>query len=118
MKRTFLYSKIHRATVTDANLDYEGSVSIDSALMKLADIHEFESVEIYNITNGSRLRTYAIAARAGSGEICINGAAARLVSRGDLVLIACYVELEENEIARHRPRIIHLDKNNAPRAKK
>ena len=88
MKINLLKSKIHRAVVTTANLDYVGSVSIDKTLMKAANIHEFEEVHILNVTNGQRLITYAIPASENSGEICINGAAAHLVSKGDLIIIA------------------------------
>lgn len=114
MKRTLLKSKIHRATVTDANLEYEGSVTIDPELLEAADIAVYERVEIYNITNGSRLSTYAILGEPGAGEICINGAAAHLVNPGDLVIIASYAEYEENEIENHEPRLILVDRQNQP----
>ena len=114
MKRTLLHAKIHRATVTQADLHYEGSVTIDRALMELADIREFESVDIYDITNGSRLRTYAISGPPDSGVLCINGAAAHLVHPGDLVIIACYVEVDSSEVETHSPRIILVDANNTP----
>lgn len=112
MRRTFLHSKIHRATVTQADLDYEGSITIDPSLLKAADIREYEKVDVLDITNGSRLTTYAISGTAGSGEICINGAAARLVDPGDLVIIVSYVDLEETEIAAHQPVVVHVDRNN------
>ncbi|MCA9270105.1 MAG: aspartate 1-decarboxylase [Planctomycetales bacterium] len=114
MRRTLLKSKIHRATVTDADLNYEGSVTIDPDLMSAADIIEHEQVDIYNITGGQRLTTYAISGRAGEGEICINGAAAHLVRPGDLVIIASYAEYEEQEASLHEPRIIAVDKQNRP----
>jgi len=97
MIRTMLKSKIHRATVTEANLEYEGSVTIDSDLLRAADILPYEKVEIYDCTNGSRLETYVIEGEPGSGEICINGAAAHLVKPLDLVIIASYVQVEDDE---------------------
>lgn len=112
MRRTLLKSKIHRATVTDANLHYEGSVTIDHELLTAADILEYERVEIYDVTNGARLTTYAIAGERGSGTICINGAAAHLVDPGDLVIIASYAEYSENEAAQHQPRIVLVDRTN------
>ena len=114
MKRTLLKSKIHRATVTDANLAYEGSVTIDPELLEAADIVVYERVEIYDITNGARLSTYAILGKPGAGEICINGAAAHLVNPGDLVIIASYAEYEESEINLHEPRLILVDHQNRP----
>ena len=112
MRRVLLKSKIHRATVTEANLDYEGSVTIDRDLMDAADFLEHEQVQIYDVTNGSRLTTYAIPGPAGSGVICINGAAAHLVKAGDLVIIATYAEFEEAEARRHRPRVVFVDAEN------
>ena len=110
MKRTLLKSKIHRATVTDANLAYEGSVSIDPVLCKAADLVPFEQVDIYNLNNGQRFTTYVI--EGGPGEICLNGAAARLVHAGDLVIIASYAQFSEEEVRRHRPKLIHVDADN------
>jgi len=110
-----LKSKIHRATVTKADLNYEGSVTIDAALMEAAKIVEYEQVDIYDITNGSRLTTYAIRGPADSGTICLNGAAARQIQVGDLVIIATYAEFHENEIAAHEPAIIVVDQNNRRR---
>lgn len=112
MKRTLLKSKIHRATVTEADLDYEGSVTIDVDLMKAADIVEYERVEIYDITNGSRFATYAITGEAGSGVICLNGAAARLVEVGDLVIICTYADYADDERAKHDPVVIQVDEKN------
>jgi aspartate 1-decarboxylase len=109
MRRTLLKSKIHRATVTEADLHYPGSVTIDRELLEAADIVEYERVEIYNITNGHRLTTYAIAGEPGSQEICINGAAAHLVERGDMVIIASYAEYEDAEVRRHQPRVLVMD---------
>lgn len=112
MRRTLLKSKIHRATVTEANLDYEGSVTIDRALMDAADIVDHEQVQIYDVTNGSRLTTYAIPGPAGSGVVCINGAAAHLVKAGDLVILATYAEYDEADVRRHRPRVVFVDSEN------
>ena len=112
MHRTMLKSKIHRATVTDANLDYEGSVAIDESLMEAAGIYEFEQVQIYDINNGNRLTTYAIKAERGSGTISINGAAAHLAKKGDLVIIASYASLVEAEAAEHAPVLVYVDKSN------
>lgn len=107
-----LKSKIHRATVTDANLDYEGSLTIDRLLLEAADILPHERVEIYDISNGARLNTYAIVGEAGSGTICINGAAAHLVRPGDLVIIVTYAEYREEEALHHQPRVVQVDRNN------
>ncbi len=114
MKRTLLKSKLHRATVTAADLDYEGSVTIDRELLDAVDLVEYEQVQIYNITNGARLTTYAIVGEAGSGEICINGAAAHLVEPGDLVIGVAFGEFEEAEARSHHPRIVVLNKDNRP----
>lgn len=110
-----LKSKIHRAIVTDANLDYEGSVAIDESLMEAAGIYEFEQVQIYNINNGSRLTTYVIKAGRGNGTISINGAAAHLAKKGDLVIIASYSAYEEEEARRHSPALVYVDGNNSVR---
>lgn len=115
MRRTLLKSKIHRATVTGADLHYEGSVTIDAELMRQADLVDHEQVDILNITSGQRLTTYAIPAAADTGEICINGAAAHLVKPGDLVIIVSYAEYDEEEIDTHRPRVIVVDRQNRPR---
>jgi aspartate 1-decarboxylase len=112
MIRTLLKSKIHRARVTAADLHYEGSVTIDRLLMDAADICEFERVEIYDITNGARLTTYAISGPPGSGMICINGAAAHLVHPGDLVILATYAHYDEAKVSRHAPAIVLVDENN------
>lgn len=112
MQRTLLKSKIHRATVTDANLNYEGSISIDPTLCEQADLHEFERVEIYNCNNGERFATYVITGR--PGEICLNGAAARKVHPGDLVIIANFALYTEEEVATHRPRLVFVDAQNRP----
>lgn len=114
MLRDILKSKIHRATVTDANLNYNGSITIDSNLMRLADILEFEKVNVVNLNNGQRFDTYAIAGKAESGEICVNGAAARLVHVGDTVIIMTYALMDEKELALHSPRIVLVDGKNVP----
>jgi len=105
-------SKIHRAVLTEANLNYEGSITIDSDLMQAADLVAFEKVLIANITNGERLETYVITGKAGSGEICLNGAAARKGSKGDLVIIISYGLVEKNDADNIKPRIIRVDNNN------
>jgi aspartate 1-decarboxylase len=112
MQRTMLKSKIHRATVTEANLDYQGSVTIDADLMEAADLLQFERIEVYNITNGERFATYAIQGRRGSGEICINGAAAHKAGVGDLVILASYADYAEEEARRHQPYLVFVDQAN------
>ena len=112
MLRNMFKSKIHRATVTHADLDYEGSVTIDKDLLDAADIRHWEQVEIYNITNGSRLTTYALHGTPGSGEIQINGAAAHLTGVGDLVIVCSYARYTEAEAATHEPRILLVGKEN------
>ena len=112
MKRTLLKSKIHRATVTDADLDYEGSVSIDPMLAKAADIVPFERVEIYNVTNGERFATYYIEGEPGGGELTINGAAAHKAGRGDIVILCSYAEYEELEARAHQPKLVYVDADN------
>lgn len=112
MIRRLLKSKLHRLTVTAANLNYEGSITIDERLMLAANIVEFEQVDVYDITNGHRLTTYAMRGDAGSGTICLNGAAAQLVAVGDLVIIASYANFPENEIPGHRPTVIVVDGKN------
>lgn len=113
--RRMLKSKIHRATVTGANVEYDGSISIDQDLLKAADIVPYEAVNIWNVTRGTRLETYAIPAPAGSGEICINGAAAHLVSVGELVIIASFVDMPEADIANHVPKKVFVDAENQQR---
>ncbi len=114
MRRTMMKSKIHRATVTDANLHYQGSVTLDPILMAAADILHHERVEIYNVTNGNRFATYAIPGAPGRGEVCLNGAAAHLVARGDLVILATYAEFEEEEARRLEPKVVFVDEQNRP----
>jgi len=108
----FLIAKIHNARVTGANPDYAGSVSIDIDIMKKAGLREFQKVEIYNITNGNRLATYTIAAKSGSGEIILNGAAARRVAVGDKIIIAAYALLDERELNSRNVSILLMDDNN------
>lgn len=107
-------SKIHRATITDADLDYEGSVSIDKNLMEKAGILPNEKLQIVNLNNGVRFDTYVIEARAGSGEVCLNGPAARLGQKGDKVIIISYCHLQPDEIAYHKPVVIKVDDRNNP----
>lgn len=114
MRRTLLKSKIHRATVTGADLHYHGSVTVDPLLLEAADIALHERVEIYDITNGERFATYAIPGRRGAGELRLNGAAAHKVSVGDLVILCSYAEYDEIELAGHRPRLVFVDENNRP----
>ena len=112
MKRTLLKSKIHRATVTDANLLYQGSVTIDPILMEAADLVQFERVEIYNCTNGERFATYAIPGTPGLGEIVINGAAAHKAGAGDVVILATYADYEDAECRAHQPSLVFVDGRN------
>ena len=110
--RFVMRSKIHRATVTDADVDYVGSISIDSELMQAAGIEEWEKVHVLDVTNGSRLETYAIEAPAGSGKICINGAAAHLVHPGDLVILLTFEGIPNDQIEAYSPTIVHVNSKN------
>jgi len=113
MRRTLFKSKIHRATVTQADLDYEGSVTIDAELMRAADILPYEKVHIWNRSNGSRLETYALEGPAGSGTICVNGAAAHHARPGDLVIIATFADAQDEAEARSwKPTVVHVDAKN------
>ena len=112
MRRRVFKSKIHRATVTDANLDYEGSVSIDESLMEAAGIWRYEEVHVWNITRGTRLTTYAIEGERDSGVVCINGAAAHQNKPGDLVILATFAEMDELEARAHRPKVVLVDAEN------
>jgi aspartate 1-decarboxylase len=112
MQRHFLLGKIHRATVTRADLDYVGSITIDVTLLEAAGFLENEKIDIYDVTNGARLQTYVIPGRRGSGEIGINGAAAHLVKRGDLVILANYGWMSAEEAAVHCPHVVHVDAKN------
>ena len=111
--RNMLKSKIHRATVTDGNIDYEGSITIDKKLMEEADMLPYEQVQVLNINNGARFSTYVIEGEEGSGDICLNGAAARLAVKGDLVIILTYTEMSDEEARNHRPKIVQVSENNA-----
>lgn len=110
--RHMLKSKIHRATVTDADIEYEGSVAIDQDLMDQAQLLENEAVYIWNVTNGHRLKTYVMEGRRGSGEVVINGAAAHLMRRGDLVIISSFAFVSEDEVASHKPVKVFVDDQN------
>ena len=112
MRRRMLKSKIHRAVITDANLHYVGSVTIDPDLLDAADILEHEQVAIVDIDNGARLETYAIAGVRGSGDMCLNGAAARLVQPGDRIIVISYAEYDDAELATYKPRVVHVDTAN------
>jgi aspartate 1-decarboxylase len=112
MQRFMLKSKLHRAVVTDANLHYEGSISIDEHLMEAADLLPYEKVAIYNISNGERFSTYVIPGGKETGTICLNGAAARKASRGDLIIIASYVMIDEDQVSGWFPKCVLLDENN------
>ncbi len=112
MQRTMLQAKLHRVTVTQSELHYEGSCAIDDDLLEAADIREHQQVEIYNVTNGERFSTYAIRAERGSGTISVNGAAARRAAPGDLLIIAAYAHYTELELARYEPRLIYVDAAN------
>ena len=114
MQRRLLKSKIHRARVTDKNLAYEGSISIDETLMRAADLVGFEQVEIYNLNNGARFGTYVIPAPAGSCQITINGAAARLAEKDDLIIIASYGMYQPEEVEKHSPLVVLVDQRNRP----
>jgi aspartate 1-decarboxylase len=115
MTRTMLKSKIHRATVTDSNLHYVGSLTVDADLLAAADILEFEQVAVLDIDNGERFETYAIAGERGSGEVVVNGAAARLVQPGDTVIVLSYGGYRDDELADHAPRVVHADESNRAR---
>jgi aspartate 1-decarboxylase len=112
MKRTMCKSKIHRATVTDADLNYEGSITVDAELLEAADIREYEHVHVVNVANGARFETYAICGERGSGAVVVNGAAARLVHRGDAIIIFSYAAFDEAELAGFAPRFVFVDANN------
>jgi aspartate 1-decarboxylase len=108
-------SKLHRATVTETNLDYEGSLTIDTDLLEAADILPHEQIHVWDVTNGTRLVTYALPGVRGRGEICVNGAGAHLIKTGDVVIIATFAEYEDAEAKRHQPRVVFLDGTNQPK---
>jgi aspartate 1-decarboxylase len=112
MQRIMLRAKIHRATVTQCDLHYEGSCGIDEDLLDAADIREFEKIELYNVNNGERFSTYAIKGRRGSGEISLNGAAARLAHLGDLLIICTYAPMTDHEVAGYQPKVVFVDEKN------
>ena len=112
--RKMLKSKIHRAVITDADINYEGSITIDRELMELADLLAYEFVDIWDVTNGNRFSTYIIEGKAGSREICVNGAAARLVAPGDLIIIASSQFVTEDECATKQPKLVFVDEKNNP----
>lgn len=112
MRRFMMKSKLHRATVTETNVDYEGSLTIDMNLLEAADILPHEQIHVWDVTNGARLVTYALPGERGSGVVCVNGAGAHLIKTGDVVIIATYAELEDAEARRHEPRVLFLDRSN------
>ncbi len=112
MQRIILKAKIHRAKITEDNLNYEGSITIDETLMEAAGIFPFEQVQVYNLTNGNRFETYTIKGERNSGAICINGAAAHQASKDDLIIIASYGLLNEEEFSHHHPKLIYVDEEN------
>lgn len=114
MELTMLKSKIHRATVVQAELNYIGSITVDEELLEKAGILEYEKVQIVDIDNGNRFETYTIAGERGSGMICLNGAAARCVSTGDKIIIMCYAQLTAEEAKSHKPTVVFVDENNKP----
>ncbi len=111
--RIMLKSKIHRARVTDCNIDYEGSITIDRKLMAAADILPYEQVQVLNVNNGARFSTYAIEGEDGKGDICLTGAAARLAERGDIVIILTYRHVTDEEAISYKPKMVHVDARNA-----
>ncbi len=115
MKRVMMKSKIHRATVTETNVDYEGSLTVDEDLLAAADILPNEQIHVWDVTNGTRLITYALAGKRGSGEICVNGAGAHLIQTGDLVIIATYAEMKNRDAKRYTPLVVQVDEKNQPK---
>lgn len=115
MRRSMLKSKIHRATVTHADVNYEGSLTLDADLLDAADILPFEEVHVWNVTSGTRFRTYAMRGDPGSGVACVNGAAAHLAQPGDLIIIASYAEMDDAAARTHRPAIVLVDERNRSR---
>ena len=118
MMRKMLRAKIHRATVTQANVDYEGSITIDRCLMEATDLLPHEAVSVWDVTNGNRFETYAVEGRPDSGVVCVNGAAAHLVRPGDLVIIAAFTWLEEEAARAHEPKVVFVDAQNRVREKR
>ncbi len=114
MRRRMMKSKIHRMTVTDANVDYVGSITLDPDLLALADIREWEQVAVVDVDNGARLETYVILGEPGRGDCCLNGAAARLVEPGHKVIVITYADYDDDELASYVPTIVHVDEGNRP----
>ncbi|MFL5841720.1 MAG: aspartate 1-decarboxylase [Thermoleophilaceae bacterium] len=112
MRRTMLKSKIHRGTVTGSDLHYVGSITLDHDLLDAADIREHEQVHVVDVDNGARFETYTISGERGSGEICVNGAAARLVHTGDTIIVISYADYEEDELDSYEPRVVHVNRDN------
>ena len=112
MRRIMMKSKIHRATVTDANLHYEGSLTIDADLLDAADILPNEQIHVWDVTNGTRLITYALAGPRGAGAVCVNGAGAHLIKPGDIVIIATYADMDDAEARRYEPTVVFVDEAN------
>jgi aspartate 1-decarboxylase len=112
MRRVMMKSKIHRATVTETNLDYEGSLTVDEDLLEAADILPYEQIHVWDVTNGARLITYALAGPRGSGTVCVNGAGAHLIQRGDIIIIASYTTLKTRDARRYKPLVVLVDEQN------
>jgi aspartate 1-decarboxylase len=112
MRRSMLKSKLHRARVTGADVNYEGSLTLDGSLLEAADILPHEQVHVWNVTRGTRLTTYAIAGEPGSGVVCVNGAAAHLARPGDLIIVATFAEIDDADARSHRPRVVFVDEKN------
>ena len=112
MRRDMLRAKVHRLKVTERDIEYEGSLSLDTELMQAADMLPFERIDVYDVDNGNRFSTYLIEGRPGSGDCCVNGAAARLVDIGDKLIIAAFCSLEESEVRQHRPKLILIGEDN------
>lgn len=111
-RRRVLRCKIHRATITDANLEYEGSIALSKELCEAADVHAYEAVQLWNVTRGTRLETYVIEGEAGPGEVCVNGAAAHLMKKGDMIIIANFADIPLEQLVQHKPRIVFVDEQN------
>jgi aspartate 1-decarboxylase len=113
--RRLLRAKIHRATITEANLDYEGSITVPLQLARMIDLVEYEAVHLWNVTSGTRLETYALMGPEGSSDICVNGAAAHLMKPGELVIIACFAQVPEHAVRDYQPKIVFVDNQNNPK---
>lgn len=111
-RRSMLKSKVHRATVTHADIDYEGSLTLDALLLQAANILPYEEIHVWNVTRGTRLRTYAMVGEAGSGVVCVNGAAAHLAQPGDLVIVATFTQMDDAAARQHRPLVVLVDEHN------